>query len=226
MPKKSSTKKSSTRKPTKKQAEKLYREKYNLIQKINKRMRDTINRIGVLNEPVQIFQIAVSLPGRATISAYDSEGREYKLLSRSKKDIESMSLEDLRQLEAQTPEWRKTKEELTREINADLPPEKRKKPTFKELKDQASITRKIHEMFEENADLFYMLIDSTQVDDIREMTTTEIYQEVKQLSGAINAGAAFDWSAPPEEVGEAYKRRREASERLKLEAMQRSYFEE
>lgn len=207
----------------------IYREKYNLIQKINKRIRDTVNKIGVMNETVQTWETALTLSGRMTTTAYSDEDKMYHLLSRSKKDIEAMSLKDLRILEKQTPEWSKTKQQIIREMNAERKPDekytKKNPPTLEEIKSAASLTQQLHKMFEENADLFYMLLDTTQVDDVRELTTLEMWEEVKKIQSGIQ-NSPFDWSAPPEEVGEQYKRRREESLRLQNEALQRSFFEE
>lgn len=215
----------------KKSDAKLYREKYNLVQKINKRIRDTVNRIGTKVESVQIFEMSITLSGRAVTTAYSENDEEYLLLSRSKKDIESYSLEDLKLLESQTPQWKITKSEITREIEEErknIPPEKRKPITLEDIKKQASITRAIHEMFEENADLFYMMIDSTGWDDIKEHTTEEIYQRVKSLKDQLDAGATYNWSAPPEAVGESYIARRDQSraDAAMNRALQASYFEE
>lgn len=208
----------------------IYREKYNLIQKINKRVRDTVNRIGTMNETVQIFETNLTLSGRASVKAYDAEGKMYHLLSRSKEDIERMTLKDLRLLEKQTPTWSQTKSEIVREMNRDRKPGEQytraNPPTMEEIKNQASITKRVHQMFEDNADLFYMLIDVTGWDDIKEHTSLEIYQEAKRINDFVEAGGVFDWSAPPEEVGEDYIRRREESQDRRNAALQRAYFEE
>ena len=208
----------------------IYREKYNLIQKINKRVRDTVNRIGTMNETVQIFETSLTLSGRASVKAYDAEGKMYHLLSRSKADIERMTLKDLRLLESQTPTWSQTKSEIVREMNRDRKPGEQytraNPPTMEEIKNQASITKRVHQMFEDNADLFYMLIDVTGWDDIKEHTSLEIYQEAKRINDFVEAGGVFDWSAPPEEVGENYIRRREESQERRNAALQRAYFEE
>jgi hypothetical protein len=208
----------------------IYREKYNLIQKINKRVRDTVNRIGTMNETVQIFETNLTLSGRASVKAYDAEGKMYHLLSRSKEDIERMTLKDLRLLEKQTPTWSQTKSEIVREMNRDRKPgeqyTRENPPTMEEIKNQASITKRVHQMFEDNADLFYMLIDVTGWDDIKEHTSLEIYQEAKRINDFVEAGGVFDWSAPPEEVGENYIKRREESQERRNAALQRAYFEE
>lgn len=227
MPRKKTTSKSPSRRRS--DAE-IYREKYNLIQKINKRIRDTVNRIGVMNETVQIFETALTLDGRKSVAAYSDDGKMYHLLSRSKKDIESMTLKDLKQLERQTPQWSKTKEEIIREINANKKEGEKytraNPPSMEEIREQASITNQIHKMFEDNADLFYMLIDTTGWDDIHEHTTLEIYEEVKRLHDFLESGGEFDWSAPPEEVGENYIQRREESQARRNEALQKAFFEE
>lgn len=208
----------------------IYREKYNLIQKINKRVRDTVNRIGTMNETVQIFETNLTLSGRESVKAYDAEGKMYHLLSRSKEDIERMTLKDLRLLEKQTPTWSQTKSEIVREMNRDRKPGEQytraNPPTMEEIKNQASITKRVHQMFEDNADLFYMLIDVTGWDDIKEHTSLEIYQEAKRINDFVEAGGVFDWSAPPEEVGENYIVRREESQARRNAALQRAYFEE
>ena len=208
----------------------IYREKYNLIQKINKRIRDTVNKIGVMNETVQTWETALTLSGRETTTAYDDNDKMYHLLSRSKEDIDKMSLKDLRQLEKQTPTWSTTKKQIIREMNADRKPgeqyTKSNPPTMEEIRKAASLTQQLHKMFEENADLFYMLLDTTQVDDVRELSTLEMWEEVQKIQSSINSGQPFDWSAPPEEVGAAYIARREESARLRNEALQKSYFEE
>lgn len=208
----------------------IYREKYNLIQKINKRIRDTVNRIGVMNETVQIFETNLTLSGRERVTAYSPEGKMYHLLSRSKEDIESMTLKDLRLLEKQTPQWRTTKEQIIRQMNADRAPGEQytraNPPTMKEIREQASITNQIHKMFEDNSDLFYMLLDVTGWDDVHEHTSMEIYDEIRKINASLEAGNVFDWSAPPEEVGEDYIRRREESQARRNEALQRAFFEE
>lgn len=216
--------------PKRRSQAEIYREKYNLIQKINKRIRDTVNRIGVMNETVQIFETNLTLSGRESVTAYTEEGKIYHLLSRSKEDINKMTLKDLKQLESQTPKWSKTKEEIIREMNLDRKDgekfTKKNPPTMKELREQASITNQIHKMFEDNADLFYMLIDVTGWDDVHEHTTLEIYEEVKKLNDFVESGGVFDWSAPPEEVGENYIKRREDSQARRNAALQRAFFEE
>lgn len=208
----------------------IYREKYNLIQKINKRIRDTVNKIGVMNETVQTWESSLTLSGRETTTAYDGNDKMYHLLSRSKEDIDKMTLKDLRQLEKQTPTWSTTKKQIIREMNADRKPgeqyTKSNPPTMEEIRKAASLTQQLHKMFEENSDLFYMLLDTTQVDDVRELSTLEMWEEVQKIQSSINSGQPFDWSAPPEEVGAAYIARREESERLRNEALQKSYFEE
>ena len=211
-------------------AEKLYREKYNMIQKINKRIRDTVNKIGVYNETVQTWETALTLEGRESIQAFDENGVMYHLLSRSKKDIDKMSMEDLKQLEDQTPKWETTRSQIIREMNADRKPGEKytrsNPPTLKEIKAAASYTQQLHKMFEENADLFYMLLDVTKVEDIKELTTMQMLEEVQKINSQLAAGQPFNWSAPPEVIGEAYKARLEDSRKRKEEALRKSKFTE
>lgn len=211
-------------------AEKLYREKYNMIQKINKRIRDTVNKIGVYNETVQTWETALTLEGRHSIQAFDENGSMYHLLSRSKKDIDNMSMEDLKQLEAQTPKWETTRAQIIREMNADRAPgdqfTRANPPSLAEIKAKASYTQQLHKMFEENADLFYMLLDTTKVDDIKDLSTMQIWEEVQKINAQLASGQPFNWSAPPEVIGDDYKARREDSRKRKEEALRKSNFVE
>ena len=231
---KSSTKKASParskkakKKPTMSEAE---RERYNLVQKINKRIRDTVNKIGVENETVQLFETALTLPGRATVTAYTEDGKVYHLLSRSKEDLAGYTTEDLQLLAEQTPKWETTKKELTEAINRDRKEgeqfTKENPPSIADLKEQAWLNLSVHKLFEDNADLFYMLIDSTGWEDIREHTREEIYREVHRIQDALDAGNVFNWSAPPEEIGEQYIQRREASRERRAAALRAAYFDE
>lgn len=211
-------------------AEKLYREKYNMIQKINKRIRDTVNKIGVYNETVQTWETALTLDGRKSIQAFDENGSMYHLLSRSKKDIDNMSMEDLKQLEDQTPKWETTRAQIIREMNAERKEGEKytrsNPPSLEEIKAKASYTQQLHKMFAENEDLFYMLLDTTGVDDIRDLTTMEIWEEVQKINAQLASGQPFNWSAPPEVIGEEYKARLAESKKRKEDALRRSNFVE
>ena len=206
------------------------RERYNLVQKINKRIRDTVNKIGVENETVQLFETALTLPGRATVTAYTEDGKVYHLLSRSKEDLAGYTTEDLQLLVEQTPKWETTKKELTAALNRDRKEgeqyTKENPPSLEDLREQAWLNLSVHKLFEDNADLFYMLIDSTGWEDIREHTREEIYREVHRIQDALDAGNVFNWSAPPEEIGEQYIQRREASRERRAAALRAAYFEE
>lgn len=211
-------------------AEREYRVKYNMIQKINKRIRDTVNKIGVYNETVQTWETALTLSGRHSIQAYDENGVMYHLISRRREDIENMSVEDLRQLEDQTPTWQTTRDQIIREMNADRQPGKQytraNPPSLEEIRAKASYTQQLHKMFEENADLFYMLLDTTKVDDIRELSTMQIWEEVQKINAQLASGHPFNWSAPPEVIGDEYKARLAESRQRKDEALRRSNFVE
>lgn len=222
--------KPATKKKRQTKAEKLYREKYNMIQKINKRIRDTVNKIGVYNETVQTWETALTLDGRKSIQAFDENGSMYHLLSRSKKDIDNMSMEDLKQLEDQTPKWETTRAQIIREMNAERKEGEKytraNPPSLSEIKAKASYTQQLHKMFAENEDLFYMLLDTTGVDDIRDLTTMEIWEEVQKINTQLASGEPFNWSAPPEVIGEQYKARLADSRKRKEDALRRSNFVE
>ena len=231
----SSTKSKPKKKPAAKKkrmtkAEREYRAKYNMIQKINKRIRDTVNRIGVYNETVQTWETALTLAGRHSIQAFDENGAMYHLISRSREDIENMSMQDLRELEAQTPTWQTTRDQIIREMNADRQPGEQytraNPPSLEEIRAKASYTQQLHKMFEENADLFYMLLDNTKVDDIRELSTMQIWEEVQKINAQLASGQPFNWSSPPEVIGDDYKARLAESRQRKEEALRRSNFTE
>ena len=208
----------------------IYREKYNLVQKINKRIRDTVKNIGVYNETVQTWESALTVSGRKSVQAFDENDNLYHLLSRKKSDIEKMTLSDLRILEKQTPTWSKTRDQIIREMNADRQPgeqyTRENPPSMAEIKAAASYTQQLHKMFEENADLFYMLLDVTKVDDIRELSTMQIWEEVQKINKQLEAGQPFNWSAPPEVIGDNYKAKLEESRQKRENAMMRSNFTE
>ena len=141
-----------------------------------------------------------------------------------------MSLEDLKQLEDQTPKWETTRKQIIREMNADRAPgeqyTRENPPSLAEIKAAASYTQQLHRMFEENADLFYMLLDVTKVDDIKDLSTMQIWEEVQKINAQLASGQPFNWSAPPEVIGDEYKARLADSRQRKEEALRKSNFVE
>lgn len=195
-------------------AQRADREKYNLVQKLNKRIRDTVYKVGVQNKTVEIWRNKLQSKGFETITAYDGE-EEYELLSRSAADLAKMSIEDLRRLEKQIPVWSKTKSAILDEMNRDREEGEQftrdNPPTLDEMRQFSKMHYEVARMFENNAELFYMLINNTQWEEIRDHSFEEIYKELQNIDPNN-----YQWKDPegniihPSEVGEAYKKRREA----------------
>lgn len=203
------------------------REKYNLVQKLNKRIRDTVNRIGTTNKTVEMWQNKLQLSGFETISAFDKDDTEYLLLSRSASDLSKMSMEDLQRLEKQIPRWEQTKSEIIKQMNDDLPPgqqyTKKNPPSFDEMRQFATMHYEVARMFDNNADLFYMLINNTNWDSIRDHSFEEIYNELQKIDPDNYAWMQGDKIIHKADVGEAYKKRRAASIEAKKLALQNVY---
>ena len=228
------------KKKTKAQIKAEEREKYNLVQKLNKRIRDTVKKLGIYNETMRTWENRLQLKGRATTTAYyeeeytdpetgeiKTETYEYRLLSRSKEDLERYTLEDLQLLERQTPKWKQTKARLKRmmikeeeETGNQVDPIVYN-PSLAEMRDAAQIRYEVATMFAENEDLFYMLINTFQIEDIRQYSTKEIWEKLQKLDPE-----RYAWRDPNTgrfishtQVGEQYKARRTAAMAARDRAM-------
>ena len=178
-----------------------YKQKANLVMKLNKRMRDIINKTGFNTAEFSYWENRIDT--MTTTTAYTSDDQEYHLLSRSRKDIESYSDEDLQRLEQSTRTWseikrnvvQSMKEQQKREIEnvPDLDEGdylyRGMQPTMKEINQFLEMRKTINEWFEENSDLVYALLESTGWADIQQHTTKEIMEKVKELRASSEYGS-------------------------------------
>lgn len=177
-----------------------YKQKANLVMKLNKRMRDIINKTGFNTAEFSYWENRIdTMP---TTTAYTADDQEYHLLSRSRKDIESYSDEDLQRLEQSTRTWseikrnvvQSMKEQQKREIEnvPDLDEGdylyRGMQPTMKEINQFLEMRKTINEWFEENSDLVYALLETTGWSDIQQHTTKEIMEKVKELRASSEYG--------------------------------------
>ena len=177
-----------------------YKEKANLVMKLNKRMRDIINKTGFNTAEFSYWENRIDK--MATTTAYTSSDQEYHLLSRSRQDIESYTDDELHRLENSTRTWSEVKrnvvqsmkEQQKREIQ-DIPDlddddylYHGAQPTMQEINKFLEMRKTINEWFEENSDLVYALLESTGWADIRQHTTKEIMEKVKELRESSEYG--------------------------------------
>ena len=177
-----------------------YKQKANLVMKLNKRMRDIINKTGFNTAEFSYWENRIDT--MTTTTAYTSDDQEYHLLSRSRKDIESYSDEDLQRLEQSTRTWseikrnvvQSMKEQQKREIENDPDLDENDylyrgmQPTMKEINQFLEMRKTINEWFEENSDLVYALLESTGWADIQQHSTKEIMEKVKELRSSSKYG--------------------------------------
>lgn len=170
-----------------------YNEKAKMVMKLNKRMRDIINKTGFNTAEFAYWENRIDKMSKTT--AYTSGDLEYHLLSRRKSDIESYTDEELNRLEQSTRTWSEVKRNVIQsmkeqqEIEHKMAPEYSKKdrlfkgstPTMKEINKFLKIRKTINEWFEENSDLIYALLEETGWEDIQAHSTQEIYKKVKEL---------------------------------------------
>lgn len=177
-----------------------YKQKANLVMKLNKRMRDIINKTGFNTAEFSYWENRIDTMTATT--AYTSDDQEYHLLSRSRKDIESYSDEDLQRLEQSTRTW----SEIKRNVVQSMKEQQKKEienvpdldegdylyhgmqPTMKEINQFLEMRKTINEWFEENSDLVYALLESTGWADIQQHTTKEIMEKVKELRASSEYG--------------------------------------
>lgn len=160
-----------------------YEEKAKLAMKINKRMRDIINKTGLASAEFSYFENRITTGTLKTAAAYTENDEAYQLLSRSKKDIESYSDEDLLRLEQSTRTWSQVKKEVTDAMarqQADNG-EELKAPTLSEINDFLSMRKLLRDWFEESSDLVYQLLEITNWEDIGSHTDQEIYDQLKKI---------------------------------------------
>lgn len=177
-----------------------YKQKANLVMKLNKRMRDIINKTGFNTAEFSYWENRIDT--MTTTTAYTKEDQEYHLLSRSRQDIESYSDEDLRRLEQSTRTWSEIKRNVVHSMKEQQKKEienvpdldegdylyRGMQPTMKEINQFLEMRKTINEWFEENSDLVYALLESTGWADIQQHTTKEIMEKVKELRNSSEYG--------------------------------------
>lgn len=177
-----------------------YKQKANLVMKLNKRMRDIINKTGFNTAEFSYWENRIDT--MTTTTAYTSDDQEYHLLSRSRKDIESYSDEDLQRLEQSTRTWSEIKRNVVQSMKEQQKKEienvpdldegdylyRGMQPTMKEINQFLEMRKTINEWFEENSDLVYALLESTGWADIQQHTTKEIMEKVKELRASSEYG--------------------------------------
>ena len=225
--------KASTQRPKYDESTSLdYVRKENIIKRLNERISSIVRHAGAQNEEVMRWQAKLSRPGSPYISKdklYDpdkiklaknkgyTEKVEYKLLSRSKKDIEQMDLEQLRRLEEQTKGWGQVKAEARRDLEEQARAQMELNPfapvseadmmpiSEEDIIDYINQKQAVREFIEGNTEAFYALIEATGWDDIREHTTEEIYNQVRRLDMAT-----YQFNQPLTQIGQEYIARRDA----------------
>lgn len=201
-----------------------YKEKANLVMKLNKRMRDIINKTGFNTAEFTYFQNRIDR--YATTTAYTKDDQEYQLLSRSRQDIESISEEDLRRLEQSTRTWSEVKKGIVSAMKEQQKMEiqnvpdldesdylyKGMQPTMKEINDFLSMRKTINEWFEENSDLIYALLEKTGWADISQHTTKEIKEKVEELRNSKEYGSKEYSEKQRDKLRAEYRSRRKKLE--------------
>lgn len=170
-------------------------EKQKIAMKINKRMRDIINKSGFSSAEFEYFENRIQTGTLKTQQAWTVDDESYYLLSRSKKDLEQYSDADLRRLEDSTRTWSQIKANvseamkhdklLERENNPFLPAEDQtyKPPTNAQVVDYLEIRKEIRDYFNTYEDLIYTLIEETGWSDVNERTDKEILEAIKRIPG-------------------------------------------
>lgn len=207
--------------------------KDSIVKRLNERIASIVRHAGTQNEEVMRWQAKLTRPNSPYISkdkTYDpnkiktdknkghKEKEEYKVISRSKKDLDKMELEDLQRLERQTRGWGTVKQEAREALEdqarmametapfapvneADIPP-----VTDEDIVKYIDQKQSVREFIESHTEAFYALIEATGWDDIRDHTTEEIYNESRKIDMAT-----YKFKAPLGVIGADYIRRREAA---------------
>lgn len=201
-----------------------YKEKANLVMKLNKRMRDIINKTGFNTAEFTYFQNRIDR--YATTTAYTKDDQEYQLLSRSRQDIEAMTEEDLKRLEQSTRTWSEVKKNIVSSMKEQQKMEienvpdldesdylyRGMQPTMKEINDFLSMRKTINEWFEENSDLIYALLEKTGWADISKHTTKEIKEKVEELRNSKEYGSKEYSEKQRDKLRAEYRSRRKKLE--------------
>ena len=201
-----------------------YKEKANLVMKLNKRMRDIINKTDFNTAEFTYWENKID--NMPTTTAYTSSDQEYHLLSRAKTDIESYSEEDLKRLEQSTRTWSEIKRNVVQSMKEQQKAEiqnipdldesaylyRGMQPTMKEINDFLKMRKTINEWFEENSDLVYALLESTGWEDIQQHSTREIMETVKKLRDSDKYGKKQYGEDERDKLRAQYRARRKKAE--------------
>lgn len=168
-----------------------YEEKQRLVMRLNKRMRDIINKSGFNSQEFEYWQNRISGGVYGTIrttEAYTSDDQQYSLISRRRSDIEQYSEDELRELEDRTRTWSQIRDRVQQSMREQNIPGGSdnaytgdRRYTNVEINDFLRMRKTINTWFEEHADLVYELIEKTGWSDIHEHTTKEIYDQLSKL---------------------------------------------
>lgn len=168
-----------------------YQEKANLVMKLNKRMRDIINKSGFDTAEFTYWQNRISGGVYKTIqtaTAYTSDDQEYSLISRRKSDIESYSEEELRELEGRTRTWKEISANVQQSMSEQVVKggvvdvfTGENRYTNQEIRAYLHMRKTINDWFESNADLVYQLLEKTGWADIQSQTTEDIYKKLNEI---------------------------------------------
>jgi len=168
-----------------------YEEKQRAVMRLNKRMRDIINKSGFNSQEFEYWQNKISGGVYETIKAtkaYTSDDQQYSLISRKREHIEQYSEEELKELEDRTRTWSQIKEKVQQSMRKqEVPGGSENAYTGErnynnaEINEFLKMRKTINTWFEEHADLVYELIEKTGWADIHEHTTKEIYDQLNKL---------------------------------------------
>lgn len=194
-----------------------YKEKANLVMKLNKRMRDIINKSGFDTAEFTYWQNRISGGVYKTIKttkAYTSDDQEYSLISRRKSDIESYSEEELRELEGRTRTWK----EISAKVQQSMREQEEKggvddvfsgekRYSNQEIRSYLHMRKTINDWFESNADLVYQLLEKTGWADIQSQTTEDIYKKLNEIQQSNKVKTYTDKQR--DKIRAAYRARRQ-----------------
>lgn len=202
-----------------------YERKEKIVKKLNERMRKTVNKLGKHVKEYDYWANKLnSLGSIKKTTGYTSEGKEFALISRKRSDIEAMNDQELLDLLEGTRTWTQVKEGYTRKYNEENPedaitPGTDSKEALKKLQDYTNIVRRIQDLYEKHADIFYMLLVETGWDDVHAHTSEEILDELLKIeSNYFLYGETTLSEEEHNNISEDYKRRREEAQRIREEA--------
>ena len=195
-----------------------YAEKKKLVSRINSRMRKTVKKLGTENREYSKFagRLSASKTLKTSTSftneyvmnkkgdyrnylfSKDMQEREveYNLISTSKEDIASYSMEELLRLESQTKTWSKVRASFMQSVDNTGDYDLKSEEGIKEMRRKMNMRHYITQAMEANADLWYDLLDETgwTQDEAQHKSTEEIFNAlVKQRAIQTPSGHLFNF---------------------------------